>query len=103
MNHKPRETERIAISLTVVLDAASGKREARISDVSLGGCFIDSIATVREGESLSFSLSLSAGVSDKFYGEIVYVYPGIGFGLRFTGLTVAQRMLIKQIILENGG
>jgi len=103
MPQNPRQNERISISLTVVLDSTSGKREARISDVSMGGCFIDSIATVREGETLSFNLSLSTGLSDKLYGEIVYVYPGIGFGLRFTGLTVAQRMLIKQIILEKSG
>src|SRR5687767_1987125 len=96
-----RRYERFSVSLSVVLDFTSGKREARISDISMGGCFIDSIASVREGEQISFKINFPAGHTAVIFGEVVYVYPGIGFGLRFVHFTETERKLLEQIILQN--
>ena len=99
----PRQHNRIAIPLELVLESSSGKREARISDLSLGGCFVDSIASVQEGETLSFRLDLSSEQWEDMSGEVTYVMPGIGFGLRFNGLSENQTMRLTEIILANGG
>ena len=96
-----RRYERFSVSLSVVLDFTSGKREARISDISLGGCFIDSIASVRAGEQISFKINFPARHTAVIFGEVVYVYPGIGFGLRFVHFTKTERKLLEQIILQN--
>ena len=98
-----REKERIQVSMGIVLESASGNREARISDLSMGGCFIDSIATFREGEIVQFKLSLSEEQTEDMSGEVAYVLEGIGFGVQFTGLSEEQHLLLSQIILAHGG
>lgn len=96
-----RRYERFSVSLSVVLDFTSGKREARISDISMGGCFIDSIVSVRAGEQISFKINFPAGHTTIIRAEVIYVYPGVGFGLRFVHFTETERKLLEQIILQN--
>lgn len=103
MGIEKRQQDRVSVSLDIVLDFSSGSREARISDISMGGCFIDSIANVVENEILSFKLSYSSGQSANFFGKVAYIYPGVGFGLRFFRLTEIEKSVLKQIILEHGG
>jgi hypothetical protein len=97
-----RQYERIPVSIGIVLDFSTGTREARISDLSLGGCFVDSIAKVVGGEFLSLKLTV-AGKTFRLQGEIVYVYPNVGFGLRFTDLTENDRVLLEELFIANGG
>ena len=99
----PRQYERIPVSLEIVLESSSGKRDARISDLSMGGCFIDIIAHARDGETVVFQVRLPAGPWAQLYGEVVYCSPGFGFGLRFTNLAGEERILLEQVILAHGG
>ena len=80
------------------LEFASGKYQARISEISLGGCYVDSIASVVEGEQISLTITFGSGVSEHFDGEIAYVLPGMGFGIRFVDITTAQKLLLLQIV-----
>jgi hypothetical protein len=102
MQDNRRQYERISVSIGIVLGFSSGSREARISDLSMGGCFVDTIAEVAGGEFLSFKLP-QAEQTVKLSGEVAYVYPRIGFGLRFINLTEADRILLEQIIQAYGG
>ncbi len=99
----PRQHERIPVSLGIVLESSSGKRDARISDLSLGGCFVDSIAHVSVGEIMVFQVRLPMGLWVQLYGEIVYCAPSFGFGLRFTNLAGEEQILLEQVILAHGG
>ncbi|MBC7901439.1 MAG: PilZ domain-containing protein [Saprospiraceae bacterium] len=99
----PREQNRIQIPMEILLDSASGKREARISDLSIGGCFVDSIASFPEGERMQFELRLPDSTVEKMTGEVSYVIEGNGFGMKFVGLSEKQTALISWIITENGG
>lgn len=99
----PRQQKRIAIPLAVELECESGRREARISDLSMGGCYVDSISCVRQDENVRFKLSLPTGLLEEMSGSVVYVHEGIGFGLRFDNLSDEQRILLQQIILVSGG
>jgi len=66
-----RQNERINISLEVAVEFSSGKREVRISDLSMSGCFIDSIAPVVKGESVIFMVRLpTTGEQLKLNGEV---------------------------------
>ena len=103
MAENRRQFERIPILLEVVLELTSGKRDCRISDLSMGGCFVDTIANVSKGEKIGLQLRLSTGQWLGLSGEVMYVYPTIGFGLRFTGLTNEERIQLQQVILEHGG
>jgi len=103
MWNTPRQHERTPVSLGIVLESASGKRDARISDISMGGCFVDSIAQVSEGETAVFQVHLPVGLWVQLYGEVVYLSPGFGFGLRFTRLAEEERILLEQVIIAHGG
>ena len=99
----PREYVRFAFPMEIVLAFASGNREARVSDLSLGGCFVDTIQTVDEGETIKLELKLHSGLWLKLSGEIVYSMPGIGFGIRFDHLSEEQKAMIEETIELHGG
>lgn len=93
-----REQQRVQFFIEVVLDSASGRWQARISDLSSGGCFIDSIATVREGEAVKFEVIHPGGKSLHFTGQVTYTLPGVGFGVRFTNVTEAQQKFADMMV-----
>src|ERR1044072_2618507 len=100
----PRQCERIPVSLDVVLELSSGKREARVSDISRGGCFVDTIIDVPEGEVIFFSLKVPGGEWVRLSGKIAHCFPGIGFGLSFIlPLTEEQRTHVFRLIFAQGG
>ena len=99
----PRQFERIAISLQILLESSSGKREARISDLSVEGCFIDTILEVNAGEPVVFDVHLPTGQPVRLSGKVAYNMPRIGFGVRFDELSEENAQLLKQIILAHGG
>jgi hypothetical protein len=98
----PREHDRINYLTETVLECTSGKREARISDLSTGGCYIDSIATVQEGELVSFEIVAEPGVRLKLKGKVAYLLGGNGFGIKFQNLSDNERELIGRMV-ESGG
>jgi hypothetical protein len=99
----PREHERVPFLVEIVLESSSGKREARISDISMGGCYVDSIATVRDGEAVAFDLVHPSGQRLPFTGTVSYVLEGFGFGVRFTDLTDEQTVFLTRIVRLLGG
>jgi hypothetical protein len=82
-----RKHERTDIVREIVLESSAGKRQSRISDMSMGGCYIESITNFRKGEAVTFDLSSTAGEVLRFSGNVAYVLDGFGFGLTFTNLT----------------
>lgn len=86
-----------------MLKSASGNCEARISDISMGGCYIDSIASFRVYENVAFDLVHPNGRSLPFTGEISYVLEGFGFGVRFTDLSEEQTVFLERIVQSLGG
>jgi|SRR5215218_4849362 len=94
----PRKEERVAYLNEVVLEWSSGKREARITDLSAGGCYVDTIATIPEGESISFTLNRSEGEPIHFTGNVAYVMPGFGFGIQFTDLSDQAKAALESLI-----
>lgn len=93
-----REHERRQLLCEAVLEFSSGTREARISDISLGGCYIDSIASVVEGESIALMIAIPSGESMRFTANVAYLLPGFGFGIHFTDMTEERTVFLNQLI-----
>jgi len=93
-----RAYERTDIVREIVLESSAGKRPSRISDMSLGGCYIESITNFRKGEEVSFDLSDTAGDVLRFSGNVAYVLDGFGFGLTFTNLTPNHLAFLNRIL-----
>jgi hypothetical protein len=83
----------------IVFESASGQREARVSEVSMGGCFIDTIVDIPVGENVSFQI-LGKDPPLRFTGVVIYNFPGIGFGLSFTDLPRSSEEYLRSILGE---
>ena len=94
----PRQDERYSYLKEVELEFASGKRSARISDISLGGCYIDTIAQVPVGDPLTLHIASTSGESMQFNGKVAYVLDGFGFGVEFVDLTEEQRQFLFSVV-----
>ena len=99
----PRQNDRFAYLTEVELEFASGKRSARISDISVGGCYIDSISQVPVGEPLTLVVSSSDGQSMQFNGRVAYILEGFGFGVEFVNLSDAQREFLSKLVTSAAG
>ena len=93
---QPRTHERKAILTEIELTSASGRREARISDLSLGGCFVDTIVTARVGEEITLRLGLNSDHPIEVSGTIAYILDGFGFGIAFGELTDAAHAAVAK-------
>ena len=98
-----RQHPRVALPLTVVLDCMSGRREVRVTDLSIGGCYIDSITGVQPEEVVGLKFLLPNRWDVEILGTIAYVHPGIGFGVQFNDMTREQRTTLEAMIMMNGG
>lgn len=68
------------------------------SDLSLGGCYIESLNPVKVGEVLNLILSLPANETLRFRGEVRYHQPTIGFGIKFLQLSPFERATLEALI-----
>jgi len=96
----PRKNERVAFLTEVDLEFASGKRSARIADISMGGCYMESIIQVQKGERFSFNITSTTGETARFAGEVAYAFDGMGFGVEFTELDDSARKFLSKIIAD---
>jgi uncharacterized protein (TIGR02266 family) len=92
-----RNLPRLPMFLDVAWDG-TGQLTARTSDLSLGGCFIDTVSRVSEGEVVRFRLRMPEGDWLQLAGVVMYVHSNIGFGLRFVDLSAEAKSKLQKII-----
>jgi hypothetical protein len=98
MTDERRDAERVPLRLELRWESLSGKHTARISDMSMGGCYVETIGQVTVGELIRFEVQLPTGRQMPLVGEVVYHLPAMGFGLRFRSLTETQRQMIASLL-----
>ncbi|MEP6703692.1 MAG: PilZ domain-containing protein [Acidobacteriota bacterium] len=99
----PRKEDRHTYLKEVELEFSSGKRSARITDISAGGCYIDTIAQVRVGDVVGLPIFVAIGESMIFSGKVAYVLEGFGFGVEFLDLTDDQRDFLTRLLALTDG
>ena len=104
MSDEPRQHNPVIVSLDVVWQGSSGKFDARMSEISMDGCFIDSRVQGRAlGDMVDFKVHLPTGPWVSLQGELISEEYPVGFGLRFTGLTDEARRLLAEVVAAHGG
>jgi hypothetical protein len=98
MRKDSRRNERYPLPLEVRWEGLSGKHAARIADISLGGCYIESLAQVTVGEQIKFEIQLPTGGRMPLRGEIIYHQPSLGFGVCFHDLSIMERNVLSHMI-----
>lgn len=93
-----RSEKRWDVCLDAVWDGKSGNYVARVTDLSEGGCYVDSLGEAQIGEVLDFKLQLPDGEWLELRGEVAHQTPPLGFGLRFVDLTDEQRERFRSLL-----
>jgi len=100
-----RSKPRLSVSLEAVWDSATDNHPALVTDLSLGGCYLNTVGEIRTGETVGFRVLLPDG--DWFYaeGEVRHHTSGLGFGVQFIDLDHEQKEKIEWLLrlaLESG-
>lgn len=96
MNER-RATPRLSVNLDAVWDREDARHPARVTDLSEGGCHLDTVGEVMTGEIVAFRVMLPDGDWLYLEGEVRHHRHGLGFGVRFLELNDDQ--LEKLLIL----
>ena len=99
MTEERREEERKNITLEARWEGGSGSRPARVSDISLGGCYLDTLgAQVEVGEVIALEIRLPSGEWLALRGSVAFYHQGLGFSVCFTFLTDEEQYQLTQLI-----
>ena len=93
-----RKDRRVPLLIEMYWAGKSGKHEARTSDLSEGGCFVDTFGEASVGDVITFELQLPNGEWMKIQGEVTFVSPRAGFGVRFTNMAEADRKKMEWLV-----
>ena len=97
MTDERRAHERVAVNLQVRWDGNSGLHEARIEDISLSGCFVNSTDRVVIGEFVTLEIKMPNREMLLLRGVVASYQELIGFGVLFTFLTDEEEFAIRQL------
>ena len=98
MTNERRRQPRASVMLEIRWEDLSGRYNARITDISVGGCYIESIGQVTVGQQIRFDIHLPAKNWVPFQGDVVYRHPNLGFGVRFVGMTEQKKEVLAQML-----
>lgn len=98
MDEERRRSERIPLSLEARWEGLSSQHTARVSDISVGGCFLDTTVTAAEGEPINFEIKLPTGAWLPLRGQVAFHQYGVGFSVRFINLTEEEHFAITNLI-----
>lgn len=93
-----RNNERKRLLLEAKWESMSHTHEARVDDVSLGGCFVNTFGRVEINEEVNLQVLLASGEWLPLRGHVVSYQPGVGFGLSFTSLSEDETVALEALI-----
>ena len=99
MSHERREDPRRVVSVEAWWEGLSGRHQARVSDLSMGGCFIDTLGRADVGEFMLLALKLPTGRWLRLRGQVASVSAHeTGFSVAFTYLTEDEQDALTQLL-----
>jgi hypothetical protein len=93
-----RQKPRLSVSLDAEWDGTTGRHPARVTNLSEGGCYMDTVGEVRRGEMVGFRMLLPDGDWLYLEGEVRHYTAGLGFGVQFADLDEDQEQKIALVI-----
>ena len=98
MPDERRINRRKRLLLEAKWKGVSRRHEARVDDVSLGGCFVNTYAQVELGEHIDLEIQLASGEWLPLRGDVASYQPGVGFGMSFTSLTDEETAGLEELM-----
>ena len=98
MRDERRSSERKRLLLEAKWESMSNTHEARVDDVSVGGCFVNTLGRVELNEEVNLQIQLPSGAWLPLRGYVTSYQPGVGFGVSFTSLTNDETAALTELI-----
>ena|GEM_PF-841623 len=98
MSQERRKAFRLPVVLEALWDGSASGWEARITDISSGGCYLDTVGQATPGETVSLRFRLPEGNLLAVQGLVSYVHPHTGFAVAFAQLTSEQQSAIDGLL-----
>ena len=98
MGQERRSSRRKRLLLDAKWESMSHTHEARVDDVSLGGCFVNTYGHVQSDEEINLQIQLPSGEWLRLQGRVASYQPGVGFGIAFTSLSKEETAVLKELI-----
>lgn len=98
MSGERRRNQRQKVVLEARWESLSKRHEARVDDVSLSGCFVNTYATAEIGEFVKLRILLRSGEWLALHGHVATYQHGVGFGLAFTDLSKENQAALRELI-----
>jgi hypothetical protein len=90
----------LLVASAEVTDLHSGTRlSARISELSVGGCYVDALTPFPEGTLVKLRIIRDQGAFES-NGKVVYTHANFGMGIAFTNVTSDERSILEAWIAE---
>ena len=99
MGQERRSSQRKRVLLEAKWESMSHTHEARVDDVSMGGCFVNTYGKVELGEHVDLEIQLPSGEWLPLRGEVASYQPGVGFGIAFTELSEQESGALRELLL----
>ncbi len=96
-----RTNTRKRILLEAKWESMSRTHEARVDDISLGGCFVNTFGRVEPNEEVNLQLQLPSGEWMALRGYVASYQPGVGFGMCFESLAEEESEKLNEMILTS--
>ena len=96
--HDRREKPRLRVSLDAMWDSSTEAHSARVTNLSEGGCFLDSVGEVRSGEIVGFRILMPDEEWLYLEGEVRHLSVGTGFGVKFVELNEEQTERLRWLL-----
>ena len=98
MTEERRSSRRKLILLEAKWESMSRAHEARVDDVSLGGCFVNTFGRVELNEQVNLLIKRPSGEWLSLSGHVATFQHGVGFGMCFDSLSEEQTARLEEMI-----
>ncbi len=101
MSDERRSSQRKRLLLEAKWESMSRAHEARVDDVSLGGCFVNTYGRVEPNEEINLQIELPSGEWLSLSGHVASYQPGVGFGMAFNSIGEEQLATLEELIANS--
>ena len=98
MSYENRSHKRVPTMLTVLWEGLLIDNYALMTNLSTGGCYINSAGRVSVAERIRVATFLTTQTPIQLEGLVAHHQWPLGFGLRFADLTDDKATLISQVV-----
>ena len=97
MSDQKRRFPRQSVSIECQVEGSSGRASMRLSELSLGGCYVDTRMEFAPGTVVTIRAAFPTGELT-LSGRVIYMQSGYGFGVGFDDLPEETRQTLEGLV-----